>query len=134
MRIEEEVKSKEEERQLLEDKRQQYIAYLYKEMADETTETGITTLNFRLADGTRVVRKFNKDATLETVYRFVEIYPLLKNKATFTTSTPPADYEHQYRFSIHSPYPRMEYAPDNKAKLCDIHSLWPSATLVVDME
>lgn len=45
---------------------------------------------------------------------------------------PPADYTHKYKFTIHSPYPRMEYEPDNKTKLSDIKSLWPSATLVVD--
>lgn len=44
----------------------------------------------------------------------------------------PADYVHQYKFTIHSPYPRMEYEPHNQSKLCDVKSLWPSAALVVD--
>jgi FAS-associated factor 2 len=44
----------------------------------------------------------------------------------------PLEYTHQYKFTIHSPYPRMEYEPDQTKKIYDIKSLWPSATLVVD--
>lgn len=44
----------------------------------------------------------------------------------------PEDYVHQYKFTIHSPYPRKEYEADEHQTLSNIPSLWPSATLVVD--
>lgn len=67
------------------------------------------------------------------MYRFVEVYPLLKeNTETDQVVEAPEDYEHMYKFTIHSPFPRMEYAPDTTKKIVDIKSLWPSATLVVD--
>lgn len=66
------------------------------------------------------------------MYRFVEVYPLLKEGVEVTEVSCPEDYEHMYKFTIHSPYPRMEYEPDTNKKLVDIKSLWPSATLVVD--
>lgn len=62
----------------------------------------------------------------------MEIYPLLKENATIETVERPEDYVHNYKFTIHSPYPRMEYEPDQTKKLHEIKSLWPSATLVVD--
>ncbi|KAI8997387.1 UBX domain-containing protein [Pilobolus umbonatus] len=136
LKAEEEAKDREMERQLSEQKREQYNRYLFNQLAEETKEqdpSKITRLNFRLADGSRVVRKFDKDATLDTLYKFVEIYPLLKEgKHEHQPVEPPLDYEHKFNFTIHSPYPRMEYEPSSSTKLCEISSLWPSATLVVD--
>lgn len=62
----------------------------------------------------------------------MEVYPLLKEGVEAAMEEAPADYEHTYKFTIHSPFPRMEYGPDPHQKLMDIKSLWPSATLVVD--
>jgi hypothetical protein len=56
----------------------------------------------------------------------------LKNDQGEGVQEAPLEYTHKYKFTIHSPYPRMEYAPDETKKICDIKSLWPSATLVVD--
>lgn len=66
------------------------------------------------------------------MYRFVEVYPLLNDDQVEQVEEVPLEYEHKYNFTIHSPYPRMEYEPDQTKKICDIKSLWPSATLVVD--
>lgn len=70
------------------------------------------------------------------MYRFVEVYPLLKEQQEEEEEEEsveePEDYKHMYKFTIHSPFPRMEYEPDNTKKIIDIKSLWPSATLVVD--
>jgi FAS-associated factor 2 len=55
-----------------------------------------------------------------------------KEEESEEINEPPADYKHEYKFTIHSPYPRKEYEPDTSTKLIDIKSLWPSATLVVD--
>jgi FAS-associated factor 2 len=55
----------------------------------------------------------------------------MENKSKETVEAP-QDYNHQFKFTIHSAVPREEYGLDNTNNLCDIKSLWPSATLVVD--
>ncbi|KAI8078971.1 uncharacterized protein B0P05DRAFT_105368 [Gilbertella persicaria] len=115
-------------------KREQYIQYLYGQLPDEPTEGPMAKLSFRLADGDRVIRTFKQDATVDTLYQFVQVYPFIKNNQAKDVSVKaPSDYQHQYKFTIHSPYPRMEYEPSSKP-LIDIKSLWPSATLVVEEE
>ncbi|KAI7899724.1 uncharacterized protein BX663DRAFT_520214 [Cokeromyces recurvatus] len=119
---------------LLKQKRTDYIHYLYAQLPDEPSNTEkVAKLSFRLADGDRVVRQFPHDATIETLYRFVEVYPLMKEGIEKQDiKEPPSDYTHEYKFTIHSPYPRMEYLPDDTKTLFEIKNLWPSATLVVD--
>ncbi|KAI8340533.1 hypothetical protein BC941DRAFT_459905 [Chlamydoabsidia padenii] len=119
-------------------KRQQYIQSLYHTLSEEPGsdyQGKVTKLNFRLANGDRVIRKFKETDSIETLYQFVEVYPLLQNvelKSAAPTS-PPTDYEHKYRFTIHSPFPRTVYDAQEKDRhLLDVSSLWPSATLIVD--
>ncbi|KAI9470763.1 MAG: hypothetical protein EXX96DRAFT_491244 [Benjaminiella poitrasii] len=119
---------------LLKEKRAEYIRYLYAQLPEEPLKADkVAKLSFRLANGDRVVRQFPQDATVETLYRFVEVYPLLKDGVKKQDiQEPPSDYTHQYKFTVHSPYPRMEYPPDDSKTLSEIKSLWPRATLVVD--
>ncbi|KAI8878707.1 UBX-domain-containing protein, partial [Backusella circina FSU 941] len=130
---EQEAENEEKQRELLKQKREQYIDYLYAALPDEPTEGKMAKISFRLADGDRVIRKFREDTTVKSLYEFVQVYPLLKeNKSKPSMDIEPQDYNHEFKFTIHSPFPRTEYGLDNTDKLCDIKSLWPSATLVVD--
>ncbi|CAO3634384.1 unnamed protein product [Cunninghamella echinulata] len=140
-RQEEEERKAQLERELQLQKREQYIQYLY---ATLPTEPGsdykgkVTKLNFRLANGDRVIRQFKSDDTIESLYQFVEAYPLIKNNNNITSNeqvSPPMDYEHKYNFTIHSPFPRTVYGLDDKYKpLSDVPSVWPSATLIVELD
>jgi FAS-associated factor 2 len=132
-KAEEEERQRERDEEMYKQKKEVYIRYLYTQLPQEPKEGKMTKLSFRLADGDRVVRLFSENDNLETLYRFVEVYPLLKaNEHVEPCTTMPEDYTHKYLFKIHSPYPRMEYESDKDKKLADIPSLWPSATLVVD--
>ncbi|GAA5812023.1 hypothetical protein MFLAVUS_005472 [Mucor flavus] len=133
-RAQEQILYEKRQIELLKEKREQYIQYLYANLPKEPEENAgkVAKLSFRLANGDRVIRKFNQNDTVDTLYRFVEIYPLLNEKTPAQSVELPTDYVHKYKFTIHSPYPRMEYEPNQDIKLCDIKSLWPSATLVVD--
>ncbi|KAG1456312.1 hypothetical protein G6F56_006858 [Rhizopus delemar] len=134
----EKVEAKEKEKQekkrkeILQEKRAVYIRYLYTQLPEEPQEGKVTKLSFRLANGDRVVRLFSEQDSLDTLYRFVQVVPLLNEP--IEPCEPPQDYEHQYTFKIHSPYPRIEYEASKSKKLVDISNLWPSANLVVEDE
>ncbi|RCH82587.1 hypothetical protein CU097_000781, partial [Rhizopus azygosporus] len=133
VKAEEEEKQRQREKEIQKQKNEEYIRYLYTHLPEEPKEGKMTKLSFRLANGDRVVRSFSEHDTLDTLYRFVEVYPLLKsNEPVEPCESAPEDYVHQYKFTIHSPYPRKEYEADEHQTLSNIPSLWPSATLVVD--
>jgi FAS-associated factor 2 len=58
----------------------------------------------------------------------------MQDKEVQTTSftEAPSNYSHKYEFTIMTPYPRTVFQPSNTA-IKDQPSLWPSATLVVDL-
>lgn len=130
--LEDEKRLQQEIAALQEQKRQQYIRYLYTHLPQEPT-ANFAKLSFRLADGDRVIRQFDQEATVDDLYQFVEAYPLLKEEGPCGEEKVevPIDYTHAYKFTMHTPYPRMEFPPSQQ-KLIDIKSLWPSATLVVE--
>ncbi|CAO3590914.1 unnamed protein product [Absidia cylindrospora] len=119
--------------------RQQYIQSLCHTLPDEPTsdyEGKVTKLNFRLANGDRVIRKFKESDSIETLYQFVEVYPLLKEGKPSSSDpvTPPLNYRHKYCFTLLSPFPRTVYKISElqHKSLLDVPSLWPSATLIVE--
>ncbi|ORX45724.1 UBX-domain-containing protein [Hesseltinella vesiculosa] len=124
-----------EERDRIKQKRKEYIQSLCHSLPKEPSseEQGkVIKINFRLANGERVIRAFREKETLETLYQFVEAYPFLSQQPS--KISPPDDYEHEYRFTLHSPFPRTVYdvTQDGTKHLAEIRSLWPSATLIVD--
>ncbi|CEP19525.1 hypothetical protein [Parasitella parasitica] len=130
--MEEEKMRQQQLAELQEQKRQQYIRYLFAHLPQEP-KSNCARLNFRLANGDRVIRQFDQNATVDDLYRFVEVYPLVKEHGPCMEENveAPTSYTHVYKFTIHTPYPRMEFPPSLQ-KLVDIKSLWPSATLVVE--
>ncbi|KAI8388915.1 uncharacterized protein BYT42DRAFT_544127 [Radiomyces spectabilis] len=134
-RAEEEAQRAEEERRIQAMKREQYIQWVCRHLPEEPSadyEGEVTKLSFRLADGERVIRKFRGDESLDSLYKFVEAYPVLKSHADVSGATEPEEYHHTYSFTIHSPFPRTVYHADHERKLSDEKSLWPTATLIVD--
>ncbi|KAG1153707.1 hypothetical protein G6F36_014545 [Rhizopus arrhizus] len=130
----EEEEKRKREREEEEEKRERYVLYLFSQFPKEPKEGRLTRLNFRLPNGERMVRSFDEEDSLDTLYQFIEIYPLLKAKSHQMNAIKPKDYLHKYTFKIHNSYPRMQYEPDKDIKLSTIPSLWPSATLVIEDE
>lgn len=64
----------------------------------------------------------------------MEAYPILKTNENVADAEAPEGYTHKYGFTIISPYPRTVYSADGSRTLADEKSLWPSATLIVDIE
>ncbi|CDH57473.1 ubx domain protein [Lichtheimia corymbifera JMRC:FSU:9682] len=136
-RAEEAAKLAEEERLQQAEKRQQYIHYLCRTLTPEPDSSyggKVAKLSFRLADGERVIRKFKDEDTLETLYKFVEAYPLVKAKEDVSDAELPSNYTHKYNFTIISPYPRTVYEPSASKMVSEEKGLWPSATLIVDAD
>ncbi|KAI9248388.1 hypothetical protein BY458DRAFT_560158 [Sporodiniella umbellata] len=109
-----------------------YVQYLYSQLRETPGEGQVTHLSFRLANGERVVRSFGEWESLDALYRFVQVVPLLGQARR--ESPCPEGYEHAYSFRLHNAYPRMEYAADAHVRLGQVPELWPSATLVVEEE
>ncbi|KAG1472325.1 hypothetical protein G6F56_001605 [Rhizopus delemar] len=126
-----------ERARLLEEKnRKLYIRYLCQKLKDtlDSDEKTIR-ISFRMADGSRVIRKFNGSDTLETLYQFAEAYPHMETCENGSpVDTIPEGYVHKYKFTLHSAYPRTVYQADSEKQIIDEKSLWPSATLIVDMD
>ncbi|CEP17205.1 hypothetical protein [Parasitella parasitica] len=129
-------------RQELARKRRQYIQYLCQRelkqpnpaaAADADADAKITKISFRLSNGDRVIHQFRGDDTLVSLYEYIEVYSHMDIMGHGNESiSPPEDYIHQYRFTMHSTFPRMVYLPDPSKKISDEKGLWPSATLIVD--
>ncbi|KAI7866761.1 hypothetical protein BDF14DRAFT_1809634 [Spinellus fusiger] len=120
-------------------KRKQYIRYLCNALEQEPGaeyQGKVAKLSFRLADGRRVLRRFKVEASVETLYQFVEAYSFIEEEATSEgmANTLPTNYVHKYNFTITSPYPRKVYDAKSDQMLLDDKSLYPSANLIVDAE
>lgn len=69
--------------------------------------------------GDRVIRRFDRETSLEDLYAFVECYNLLKERDLTEEAAKPEDYEHKYLFQIASVIPRETLAPSTTITLGD---------------
>lgn len=81
-RAEAQARQEQKKLELLAKKREHYIKYLYTTLPEEPTDGKVANINFRLADGDRVVRKFRQDDTIDvsssssnSVLSFLLTYP-----------------------------------------------------------
>lgn len=79
--------------------------------------------------GERVIRRFRADAETEELYAFVECYDALKLGSTVDAQEP-ADFEHQYRFKLVSPMPRVEYGLEDGGTI--LQRVGKSGNLIVE--
>lgn len=101
-------------------------------------------VTIRLLSGKRIIRRFSADQSIEDIYAFVECYDLISGTPTTTTTTttsenekllePPLNYNHVYAFSLASTLPRKILEPDVGLKVIDDKNVWPSASLVVEVD
>ncbi|KAJ2215376.1 Ubx domain-containing protein [Coemansia sp. RSA 1813] len=100
-------------------------------------------LQLRLEDGTRLVKTFAADTTMQDVFDFVETRGVAKEWEALKT-TPhgddldaiqfPEEYTHEYDFALVSQFPRVVF-DHTDATLGDVmaaQGLWPSAALIVE--
>ncbi|OAL29140.1 hypothetical protein AYO20_09293 [Fonsecaea nubica] len=75
-------------------------------------------VSIRLPSGERVIRRFQTDAEIEELYAFVECYEVIKSKHSEKQreeeeeeedAEEPEGYEHEYKFRLVSPMPRIVY-------------------------
>ncbi|KAJ2843367.1 Ubx domain-containing protein, partial [Coemansia erecta] len=97
----------------------------------------------RLEDGTRLVKAFAADATMQHVFDFVETRDVAKMWESLKT-TPhgddldaiqfPEEYTHEYDFALVSQFPRVVFDHTGAAlgEVMAENGLWPSATLIVE--
>ena len=73
---------------------------------EPASTSDVVRLSIRLADGDRVIRKFNGSAPLEDLYAFVECYDLLTDSPSEKSPEKPSGYDHRFEFQLVSPMPR----------------------------
>ena len=74
-------------------------------------------ISIRLTSGERVIRRFAPEADIEELYAFVECYDVLQDKATGAEK--PEGFEHQYKFRLVSPMPRVVYEMETGGTIRD---------------
>ncbi|KAL0078692.1 hypothetical protein J3Q64DRAFT_1645781, partial [Phycomyces blakesleeanus] len=130
----------EEARRTLEEKKIQYLHYLYSRLDPEPEpepkqaqdkQASVTKIRFKIIDGTTVSRNFRGDVSIEALYQFVAVYPLIQRHEPVIDTDKPREYDHVYDFTILSNYPRIIYPPSDRL-ISDEDRLWPSATLMVE--
>lgn len=133
--------SREEELRLLQEEREKNekqwklwrIAQLGSEF--EGTDEKPARISVRLPSGERIVRKFSPHQTLDDIYAFVECYDLIKEGNLPNQNIDlPLGYIHSYRFALASTLPRKTIPSDPTILIKDDNSVWPSASLIVEIE
>lgn len=110
--------------ELLEQKRQQWrrwrTATIRPEPDASAKDSVRLALNMPESSGAgRVVRKFDRQATLEELYAFVECYDLLQDAPDAEKVSRPDDYEHKYGFHIASIMPRESLEPSEDTTVAE---------------
>ncbi|WBW75322.1 UBX domain Sre1 cleavage protein [Schizosaccharomyces osmophilus] len=139
---ERELKQKEqEEKEKLKELSLQYRSWLAVNIPSEPQpNTKAARLSIRLPDGSRVIRRFENDSLVKSVYEFVDSLLFAKENpeayeeamSSSANLTPPEDYEYKFQFSLYSSLPREILVAD--ATISNLPSVFPSGTVVVELE
>ncbi|SPO25811.1 uncharacterized protein UTRI_03176 [Ustilago trichophora] len=91
--------------------------------------------SFRLPSGKTLTRRFSPTDTVEAVFAFVESAASIAeagNDASLVQK--PSDYQHVYRFSLVTGYPRkrIDFAQAGSSSLKDIDGLSQGASLIIE--
>ncbi|SMN18804.1 similar to Saccharomyces cerevisiae YDL091C UBX3 UBX (ubiquitin regulatory X) domain-containing protein that interacts with Cdc48p [Maudiozyma saulgeensis] len=127
------------ERHLEEERRQEkllqkwLICRLHRLHPEPTTGDNISKVAIKLANGERMVRKFDGNLPIEEIYAFVELSqrgmtPTQNNDISDTV--PPYNYTHHYKFKLISPVPRVELQPEDVIK--ENTAIFPSGNILVE--
>jgi FAS-associated factor 2 len=120
---------------LLAENKEQYLKWRLSTLlpeVDSTLKGNYARIAVRLANGEKISRRFDKDAKLEEIYAFTELYQkgLLNNPIQNVER--PSDFVYPYGFRLISPMPRAEIAPSLDISVKDESSIWPNGNLIVE--
>lgn len=102
---------------------------------DSESNQDTARVSIRLLSGHRLIHRFRGTQTLDDIYAFVECQDILTNSfIRETPKAPPAGYVHKYSFELASTMPRKVLIPDKTTQIKDAKHVWPSASLVVEVE
>lgn len=87
----------------------------------------------RMTDGERVSRRFAKDASIEEIYAFVELYQKGFLGKDVSDAEGPEDFVYPFGFRLVSPMPRAELDPASDTMIKDEPVVWPSGNLFVEV-
>ena len=136
-RIQQEKRQREEGEAMHKENLRLWRRWNYAHLEAEPTGQGkhITHLNVRLPDGSRSVRKFRSDASIETLYKWADCQ-LHRNdfdKEDMSDVRPsPEHYKHTYDFTLAIPMPRKILELTEKTTVAEHKDLFPSASLMVE--
>ncbi|KAJ1032981.1 hypothetical protein NDA16_000260 [Ustilago loliicola] len=91
--------------------------------------------SFRLPSGKTLTRRFSSTDTVEAVFAFVESAAVVEEESSDRSEgNKPEGYEHTYRFSLVTGYPRkrIEFGQAGSARLEDVDGLSQGANLIVE--
>ncbi|BFZ55398.1 UBX domain-containing protein 10 [Savitreella phatthalungensis] len=103
-------------------------------LKDSALPTGqVARLQFRLPDGSRLIRKLPRDTPISDVYALIEIEITKPPDAGVDPSEAPSDaYIHRHSFALATPMPRCVLDADRT--IADYPQICPSGTVVVESE
>ncbi|CDU22737.1 uncharacterized protein SPSC_01367 [Sporisorium scitamineum] len=102
--------------------------------AEPSSSSESLRLSFRLPSGKTLTRRFSPADTVAEVFAFVEASSIAAEGAVVSSSQKPEGYEHEYRFSLVTGYPRkrIEVAQVGVQQLQDVDGLAKGGSLIVE--
>jgi FAS-associated factor 2 len=112
-----------------------WLKWRKSKLKPECTSNGeFSRIAIRLPDGSRKQFKFDKTASIEEIYAYVECVLLhdieVENNAVYTE---PAAYLHEYSFQLTSVLPKETVPVDTATAIESVDYLYPSGNLLVDV-
>lgn len=110
-RAEQEAKSQAEAAAKATREREQWKTWKAQSISPEPSADvkSCTRISIRLPSGDRIIRRFLLTTRMEELYAFIECHDTLQNNSGSPQAVCPKDYEHQYKFQLVSPMPRVVY-------------------------
>lgn len=131
------IREEREQKEALQRKQHAWQMWAFHNLVPQepTGSTASVRLSFRLPSGKTLVRQFSPTDTVEAVFAFVEsasVSAEAENNAF--QAQKPTDYQHTYRFTLVTGYPRkrIEFSSVAMAKLQDVDGLSKGASLIIE--
>jgi FAS-associated factor 2 len=130
-----EIAEQRRQERVKEEKREQWLLWRSSNLLPEVEGNAkgeYARVAIRMSSGERVSRRFAKDAPVEEVYAYVELYE--KGLLNSSSAVPkPEGFEYEFSFKLISPMPREELEPSLERQIKDEHILWPNGNLIVEI-
>lgn len=102
--------------------------------AEPVATKNVSRISFRMPDGSRKIRKFSSDSSIEDIYTWIDLqlHPISVDESQERSYNLPDDYQHIYSFTLAIPMPRQVLEPDS-GKIESYKDIYPSGSLVVEI-